>query len=906
MLRSLAQFMCVVAIFAGAVEVARAAGPLSGTVKDGQGRVVADAIVTVLTGGRATMATVTTAADGRFSVAGLPDGAYLVVVRKGAFDEARAAVTVGAGASAPLDITLAVSGITDEVTVTASRDHVEIAGRTGQPVNVITATEIADRAKVVVAQAVEQEVGVALQRTSPSMAGVFVRGLLGNKVNVFVDGVRYSNGAQRGGVNTFLDLIEAGGLEGIEILRGPSSDQYGSDALGGSIQFLSKVPTLSAAGVRLGGSLSASGGTAHRNAGGAAFGSAMGTRFGLTGTLSGRNTGLLRPGGGYDSHAAVTRFLGVRSDRLMDQRLPDTGFSQIGESVRATFAPTTGTRLSAGYTRSDQDGANRYDSLLGGDGNLVSELNGLSLDVFTARLEHLGARPFQHVALTYGLNSQREERVNQGGQGSATATIGHEPERTTAHSVALSARRELSSRASFSVGGDVQFETLTSAAFNLNPVTGARSARRPRVPSGATFTQGGVYAQGAFEVVPDTVRLVGAARFGGARYLAKAAYAPIAGTAPLWPDDSMERRGIGFRAAVIVVPSEHWTVSGLVSRGFRAPHMTDLGTLGLTGAGFEVAAADLRAANLSGQVGTTADAAAVSNGDAVADLGPETSLNVEGTLAYRRSGFRSELTVFVNRVHDNIQKVALILPAGAVGTSLGGTLITSQNASGVVFVAASTVPVLVRDNFDNARIWGIEHALTASLGHGVTARSAFTYIRAEDTGTGLPPNIEGGTPQPQLTALLRWTSASGRYYVEPYVQAAWQQTHLSSLDLGDRRTGGGRTVASIRNFFNLGARNRGWVGVGADGASGTADDVLTVTGETLAQITARVLGTAPSSSLFTAIPGYQAYGARFGVRAGRHEVVVDLENLSDENYRGLSWGMDAPGRGVSVRYGVKF
>ena len=154
--------------------------------------------------------------------------------------------------------------------------------------------------------------------------------------------------------------------------------------------------------------------------------------------------------------------------------------------------------------------------------------------------------------------------------------------------------------------------------------------------------------------------------------------------------------------------------------------------------------------------------------------------------------------------------------------------------------------------------------------------------------------------------MLRWTSASGRYYAEPYVQAAWKQTHLSSLDLGDRRTGGGRTVASIRNFFNLGARNRGWVSVGADGVSGTADDVLTVTGETLAHITTRVLGTSTSSSLFTAIPGYQAYGARFGLRAGRHEVAVDLENLSDENYRGLSWGLDAPGRGVSVRYGLKF
>ena len=60
-----------------------------------------------------------------------------------------------------------------------------------------------------------------LQRTSPSMAGVFVRGLTGNKVNVYVDGVRYSNGAQRGGVNTFLNLIDQSAIDGIEVVHGP-------------------------------------------------------------------------------------------------------------------------------------------------------------------------------------------------------------------------------------------------------------------------------------------------------------------------------------------------------------------------------------------------------------------------------------------------------------------------------------------------------------------------------------------------------------------------------------------------------------------------------------------------------------------------------------------------------------
>jgi len=212
----------------------------------------------------------------------------------------------------------------------------------------------------------------------------------------------------------------------------------------------------------------------------------------------------------------------------------------------------------------------------------------------------------------------------------------------------------------------------------------------------------------------------------------------------------------------------------------------------------------------------------------------------------------------------------------------------------------------VRANFDNARIWGIEHSLSANLGRHMVARTAFTYIRSEDTATHLSPNIEGGTPHPLLSMMLRWTHSNGKLYVEPYAAKAWEQTHLSSLDLADRRTGASRTTTSIRNFFNNGARNRGWIGNGADGVANTADDVLTATGETVAQVTTRVLGTASSSSLFTSIPGYFAYGTRIGFRTGKHQLVIDFENIGDKNYRGLSWGMGAPGVGVSARYSLKF
>jgi hemoglobin/transferrin/lactoferrin receptor protein len=589
----------------------------------------------------------------------------------------------------------------------------------------------------------------------------------------------------------------------------------------------------------------------------------------------------------------------------MDEWLPDTGFEQFGGVLRANWAINPGSSFVASYQRTSQDGGQRYDQLLGGDGNLIADLNDLSLDLLSARFERLGIGPFAHATVTYSLNSQREERVNQGGNGNPAATIGHEPERTTVHGIHGVTTSQLSPRQTLSIGADLYTETLTSDSFNVNPGTNAVTPRRPRVPDHATYVQGGLYAQTSFDAIPDRARFVGAVRYGGASYEARASDSPMVNGLPLWPDDSLGVSDVTFRASGVITPDDRWTFLASISRGFRAPHMTDLGTLGLTGSGFEVAAPDVQ--GLDGTVGTTADANAVSTGEPVRQVGPETSLQYEGAIRFRTSTLRTELSLFVNNVHDNIQKQALILPPGAVGLVLGGQPITSQNANGVVFVAATTVPVLVRDNFDNARIWGIEHTLDARLRRNLTLRSSFTFIRSRDTETDLPPNIEGGTPAPQAWLSLRYAPGGRRWWVEPYGNIAGKQSRLSSLDLGDRRIGSSRSRSSIQAFFRNGARYRGWTSAGLDGVFDTSDDTLIATGETLAEIQNRVLGRdGNSSSLFTEISGYAVFGVRGGVRLGKHEVLIDLENLGDENYRGISWGVDAPGRGLSVRYVARF
>jgi outer membrane receptor protein involved in Fe transport len=770
----------------------------------------------------------------------------------------------------------------------------------------IDANEIQMRAKAVVSQVASEEVGLHVQRTSPVMAGIFVRGLTGNKVNVFVDGVRYSTAAQRGGVSTFLDLIDPALLDSVEVLRGPNSAQYGSDALGGSIQFLSRVPSIGAQeGSRVRGVFSAMGNTADYSLGSNVAASYAGARVGVIAALAGRRIDDLRVGGGVDSHAAVTRFLGVPSNVLMPARLPDTGFGQYGGQATLNWLPGANNHVLASYRRGRQDNGKRYDQLLGGDGNLVADLRDLTLDLFFARYERLGAGWFDDMSVTGSVNSQYEERVNDGGNGNPRAAINHEPERTTVLGVQASARKQLSPRVVFAAGADFYAESMTAPSFGVNPVTGVTTVRRGRVPDGARYGSGGIFGQAIVEAIPAKLQMVANVRVNGASYRARAVDSPLVNGQPLWPDDELQATGMAYRGGISASVTEAWTVTANISRGFRAPHITDLGTLGLAGSGFEVAAPDV--AGLGGTVGSTADASAVSLGTPIKQVGSESSLTYEGGLHYRRSTLRSSLAVFVNEIHDNIAKQSLILPPGAVGKTLGGTPIISQGANGVVFVAAATNPVLARVNFDNARITGVEHTLDWRPNPLWLAGTTFTYLRAKDTRTGLPPNIEGGTPAPEAYGHVDYTARSGRWWAGPYLHAAAAQNRLSTLDLDDRRTGAGRSRTSIRSFFLNGATARNWVGSGNDGALGTADDVLLATVETLAQIQDRVLGVGVASApLYSEVAGFFTAGIRGGVRVGRHEIMVDVENLTDENYRGVSWGVDAPGRGVSLRYVARF
>lgn len=792
------------------------------------------------------------------------------------------------------------------MTVTADPGEVRDVETASARVNLIGSTELEQRATAVVAQAAAEEPGLALQRTSPSIAGVFVRGLTGNKVNVFLDGMRYSTSAMRGGISTFLSLVDPASVEELEVLRGPTGVQYGSDGLGGTLSFISQPASFFDGGLRTSGRFSTYGNTANHSLSSSLLLALSSRKISFLSDLAERRLNPLRPGGGFDSHSAVTRFFGLPSSSFIGERMPDTGFTQYGGMSRLAWRLTPTSQLSASYHRSQQDGGKRFDQLLGGDGNLIADLRNLMLDFATVRYERDRLGWLDQFTAAYSVNSQREERVNQGGNGNPRASISHEYERTTVHGLQAAGGRSLPHGQRLWIGGEFYGEQVSAPSFAYNPATGIFSLRRGRVPDGAAYRNGGAYVHDVLQAASGKLRLEGSVRYSAVSYSAHALDSPLVAGKPLWPDDSLSAGSTTFRAGLAVTPLAALTFSANVSSGFRAPHITDLGTLGLTGSGFEVAAPDL--AGMGAQIGSTADRNAVSIGKPVTQLKPETSLGYEAAVSYRNNRVKMQFSAFRNNISDSISKQTLILPPGTVGQSLGGASIISQLASGAVFVDASSSPVLARANFGDARVYGFEHRLDWNLSPRWSLGTVSTYVRAADPATGLAPNIEGGTPAPDGYLRLRYNPARPRLWLETYLHGALRQERLSSLDLEDRRTGATRSRSNIASFFYNGATARGWVSAGADGKAGTADDRLMVSGETLSQIQDRVLGVGISSApLYTALPGYLTLGFRGGFQLGeRHSVSFALDNLADRNYRGISWGVDACGRSALLRYSYAF
>jgi vitamin B12 transporter len=129
---------------------------------------------------------------------------------------------------------------TEPVIVTASR-MAETTDATLAPVTVITREEIARSQAPTLLELLRLQPGVDVARTGGpgKETSVFLRGTNSNHVLVLIDGMRVSSATNGGFAWQSLDPAQ---IERIEIVRGPRSTLYGSDAIGGVIQIFTRKP----------------------------------------------------------------------------------------------------------------------------------------------------------------------------------------------------------------------------------------------------------------------------------------------------------------------------------------------------------------------------------------------------------------------------------------------------------------------------------------------------------------------------------------------------------------------------------------------------------------------------------------------------------------------------------------
>lgn len=111
---------------------------------------------------------------------------------------------------------------------------------TSAAASIRTRQEIAERQAPDMFTALQNEVGVLMQSTAAGQASPFVRGLTGQQVLILVDGIRLNNSITRRGPNQYFNTIDPGMVDHIEVLRGQGSVLWGSDAIGGAINVITR------------------------------------------------------------------------------------------------------------------------------------------------------------------------------------------------------------------------------------------------------------------------------------------------------------------------------------------------------------------------------------------------------------------------------------------------------------------------------------------------------------------------------------------------------------------------------------------------------------------------------------------------------------------------------------------
>ena len=403
-----------------------------------------------------------------------------------------------------------------------------------------------------VTDALDATVGVFLQQTTPGQGAAIIRGLKGSSILHLVDGIRLNNAIFRSAPTQYLALVPSSAVERIEVLRGTPASLYGSDAVGGVVQLITRIPEFNSVDTEIRGEVFAAYDSAElgRTLRGTVD---AGTRKLVT-SLSAEvmKTGDRRTGGGdriapsgYESRALRWLIGGNPDDDQswlfdmhyleqpetprIDELVPGFGQTQPSSS-EFLFAPNRRVFVHGKYSRAR--------GALGLDWNI---------DLAWQRIDD------DRITRDFGATERR-----------------HENNRSDLYGLTVSGSRVTES-GSWIVGVDAYLDEVSSRRNEESLVDGQIIALPPRFPDGSEIERLAVFVNGEHAVAPRHQLS------GGLRISHEDVSLPQTAASPAASVNVTDASGdIGW----IFNATDSWQLVANSGFGFRAPNVFDLGTLG--------------------------------------------------------------------------------------------------------------------------------------------------------------------------------------------------------------------------------------------------------------------------------------------------------------------------------------
>ena len=612
------------------------------------------------------------------------------------------------------------------VTVTATRTVTDVLN-VAVPVLVIDSLRIRASVANGVADLLRVEPGVDVVGTGVNQARPSIRGQRGQRILLLEDGMRLNNSRRQQDFGELTAFVDADQLARVEVVRGPASVLYGTDAIGGVINLITRAPSA-------GGPDRVSGRIAYQYGGAGALGKTTGAITGNAGNWAFDLSGSARTAGDYSAPAgSYGKVTLVGKTPLLH-----SGVADRNAAGALAWQPSPSLSLFARYERYSADNAGfGYvpPPLIGGDPTRIEILYpNQDFGKFTTGVHasSVGLSAADRVDVTFYRQRNRRDLTQRifaffgpgtpEGAGVDIAASNY----TDVGSAGLRAEATKVARlATFTYGVDyfrdnsANTDSIASTVVGFGPPQ-TQYSNRAQIPN-ATLSSYGGFVQSAF-TLRERLSLI----IGGRGQFVESAPTLTAGRA-----DSLASHGNGTGVYAV---SGVWRVANstslvsTVGRGFRAPNLVERYFDGPTpeGSAYQAAAPDLRA---------------------------ETSFNVDGGVKYRNGRITGEVSVFQNDIR------------GAIVTSATGA-------------KQGRLPVYQNVNIGQLRSRGSELSLAALLAVGFRASANFSTVKS--TNVAQPTVPVGDTYSSKLNGSLGWASGSGRFWTEYALRHNGQQGDIAA------------------------------------------------------------------------------------------------------------------------------